>query len=150
MAAIADLIAYDGEATPLAHTFKPVYVRNENGKQVALYREAVSGVPLEAQPSFSFSQEILKSGVHKFVARVTIPVMESVSGQNAAGYTAPPKVAYTVNGDLTIFAPARSTPLQRRNIRHLALNVLAGSVTAGGPYTTGPAADLFDNGISPT
>lgn len=150
MAGIADLVAYDGEAAPLAHTFKPIFVRNENGKQVALYREAVSGVPLEAQPTYQLSQEVLKSGVHKFVARVTLPVMESVSGNNAAGYTAPPKVAYTVTGEFTLFAPIRSTPLQRRNIRHLAFNVLYGSVAANGPNVSGPAADLFDNGISPT
>lgn len=150
MSSIADLIAFDGESTPVGHTFKPIYVRNEDGKQVGLYREATVGVPLEAQSTVQLSQENLKSGVHKFVMRITLPVMESVSGQNSAGYTAPPKVAYTVTGEVVMFAPPRSTPQQRRNLRHLLINALYGSVVAAAVNTNGPSADLFDNGISPT
>lgn len=151
MADIANLVAYDGEATPVAHTLKPIYVRREDdGSQVALYRETVAGVPLEAQPSVRLTQRVLPSGVHRFSVRFETPVMESVSGQNSAGYTAAPKVAYTVTGEAVIYSPARATPQQRKNLRHLLLNALAGSVVTGGPYSTGPVADLFDDGVSPT
>lgn len=151
MSAIANITAYDGEATPVAHTLKPIFVRREDdGSQVALYRETVSGVPLEAQPTLRLTQKALPSGVHRFSARVEIPVMESVSGQNSAGYTAAPKVAYTVTGEAVVYSPVRATPQQRKNARHLLINLLAGLTTSSGPYSSGPTAELVDDGVSPT
>lgn len=150
MGAIANITAYDGEATPVQHLFKPIYVRNENGKQVAFYRESITGVPLDAQPTLRLIQETLKSGVTKLVTRVSIPVMESVNGQNSAGYTAAPMVAYTVEGDLTVFSPARATAQQRKNIRYLMVALLAAVTTAQGAFASGPVGDLVDDAISPT
>lgn len=150
MSSIADVVAYDGESTPLAHTYKPIYVRNEDGKQVAFYREVISGVPLEALPTLEFSQEKLKSGITKLAARATLPVMESVNGANAAGYTAPPAVAYRVTMETTLWAPARSTRQERRNVRHLLTRAMLGVITSAGPYTSGPGSELFDDAISPT
>lgn len=152
MSAIANVVAFDGEAVPVSHTFKPVFVRNENGKQVATYRESVNGVPLEAQPLLTLTQETLKSGVSKLTARLSMGVMESVSGQNAAGYTAPPKVAYTVQGECVIFAPGRSTPQQRKTLRYLLTNVLTGNVNtvASSSWNTGPVPELIDDVVSPT
>lgn len=151
MGAIANLVAYDGEATPLAHTFTPVFVRNENGKQVALYRESVSGVPYDASPTVTLSQERLaKSKLTKLTARVAIPVMESVSGQNASGYTAPPAVAYTVTGEFVMFVPGRSTTTQRKNMRYLMLNLLHGTAGPTTTSVTGPIPELIDSVVSPT
>lgn len=151
MSAIANVTAYDGESTPVGHTFTAIMVKNLAGRQVASYRETANNtIPLEAQPSIELSQETLKSGVYKYVARVSLPVMESVSGNNSAGYTSPPKVAHTVTGEMTVYAHPRSTNQQRRNVRHILANLLFGYQSTLGPYTTGPVAELVDGGISPT
>jgi len=141
MAAIADIVIADGEATPVNHTFKPIYVRNEDGAQVAFYRESMTGVPVDAQPTLKLTQKKLpKGGVYRLSARVEVPVMESVSGQNSAGYTAAPKVAYTVTAEAVIYSPERSTAQQRKNDRALLWNLLANSA----------CISLLDDVISPT
>lgn len=151
MSAIANVVVYDGEATQVAHTFKPIYVRNENGAQVAFYREAIAGVPLDAQPTLTLSQKPLPSGVTRLSARIAIPVMESVSGQNSAGYTAAPKVAYVTTGEVVLYAPSRSTPQQRRNLRYMLNYILFGYTSAGGvTFNSGPVTELFEDVVSPT
>lgn len=153
MSAIAQVLASDGESPAVLHTFEPIFVRNENGKQVAFYRQDVSGVPLEAQPTLTVSQETLRSGVPKYTVRLVTPVMESVSGQNAAGYTAAPKVAYSVTSECTTYGPSRSTKQQRKNSRMMLASIMLGVDTgwsAGTLDNVGPAVDLIDSGISPT
>jgi len=153
MGSIAQVQASDGEDTAVLHTFNPIFVRNEGGKQVAFYRQDVSGVPLEAQPTLTVSQETLRSGLPKYSVRLVTPVMEAVNGQNAAGYTAPPKVAYSVTSEFVTYGPPRSTKQQRKNSRMMLAAIMLGVDTAwsaGILDNVGPAVELIDSGVSPT
>lgn len=150
MAAIANLVAHDGAATAVSHTLVPVSVTREKGKVLAEYREQLVGVPVEAQVRCSLLLERLKSGVFKTETRVVVPVMETVSGQNAAGYTAAPKVAYENTFVMTGFFHQRSDVTGRRLVRQLAINIGNAVVGAVAAATSGPVPDLFDTLVAPT
>jgi len=150
MSAIANLVAYDGASTPVIHTLLPVSVTRDKGKITADWRENASSVPLIAQVSCTTTLQRLNSGVWKATARVSVPVMESVSGQNAAGYTAAPKIAYVETVEITGFFHERSDTAGRRLARQLAVNILNGVATSVTPVTTGPLPELFDTLVSAT
>lgn len=150
MANIANIVAYDGASTPVAHTLVPVSITREKGVVVAEWRENVAGVPAYASPRCNMRIEKLKSGVYRVEQRVVVPVMESISGQNAAGYTAAPKVAYE-NTDVHIgYFHERSDLVGRRLVRQLALNIAGNISTSVTPATAGPAVELFDLLVAPT
>jgi hypothetical protein len=152
MTAIANLAVYDGESTPVLHTLLPVSVaRSQNGSEiVATWRENLSGVPVDGQVTAVAKISQLKSGVFKTEVRVELPVMESISGPNSAGYTAPPKVAYVDTVVLTGFHSARSTQQNRVNARCIAKNLLGGLTTTQAVVTDAPVTDLFDLLTPPT
>lgn len=148
MSAIANLVVYDNAAT--AHTFVPVSVTRDKSKVVALYRENAAGVPVEAQSNILVTNEQLPSGVHKVEVQVARPVMEAVSGQNAAGYTAAPKVAHVPRVVITGYFSGRSSSTDRQFVRQVAANVINGQTTAFTTLATGPVPELIDSLVSPT
>lgn len=148
MSAQANIIAYDGAATPTIHTFVPVSSAETKGELVSCWREALTTVPAYAQLSVKTSEKRLASGMYRIVYSVSVPVMESIAGQNAAGYTAAPKVAYINTMNVIGYFHERSTIAERRLIRQLTVNTLGGVATSVVPVTTGPAAELFDQLIS--
>lgn len=148
MSAIANLVIYDNAAT--AHTFVPVSVTRDRSKVVALYRENAAGVPVEAQTTVQVTNEQLPSGVHKVEVQVARPVMESVSGQNSAGYTAAPKIAHVPRIIVTGLFSGRSSSTDRQFVRQLAANVMNGQTATFTTLTTGPVPELIDQLISPT
>lgn len=150
MSAIADLAVFDGAATPVLHTLNAVSVTRESGRVVALWREALANVPVEAQVYATATIEKLKSGVYRTEVRVVVPVMESVSGNNAAGYTAAPKVAYENTVVTTGFFSPRSDVAGRRSVRTMANNIGRGLTTTIAAATTGPMPELFDSLVCPT
>lgn len=150
MSAIANIVAYDGAGTPALHTFLPISVTREGtGKILAEWRETGLAVPVMAQPRIAISLERLKSGNYKAIQRTTVPVMEAVGSQNAAGYTAQPKVAYEDTVEITGFFSPRSVHTGKRLVRQLACNVFNGVATSVAPVTTGPIAELFDQLMMP-
>jgi hypothetical protein len=76
--------------------------------------------------------------------------MESIGSQNAAGYTAPPKVAYVETVSVTGFHHQRSTQQNRVDARCIAKNLLGGLTTTQAVVTGAPATDLFDLLTPPT
>jgi hypothetical protein len=94
--------------------------------------------------------ERLKSGVYKVEQRVVVPVMESISGQNSAGYTAAPKVAYENQTVFTGWFHERSDITGRRLSRQLGINIAGSVATSVTPVTTGPLPELFDLLTAPT
>lgn len=150
MSQIADITAFDGATTPVSHTLKAISVTREKGKITADWREALAGVPVYAQPRCTATIQKLASGVYKTEVRVVIPVMEAVSGQNAAGYTAAPKVAYENTFVTTGFFHERSSTADRRTVRQLALNILNNLSTSQTVATVGPAPELIDLLVAPT
>lgn len=150
MSAISNITVFDGAATPVSHTLLPVDVTREKGKVTANWRESLTGIPVYAQVRTTMSLEKLKSGVYKVESRVVVPVMESVSGQNAAGYTAAPKVAYENTVVTTGWFHERSDAVGRRLARQLAVNLDGNISTSVAAATTGPVAELFDLLVAPT
>jgi len=76
--------------------------------------------------------------------------MESISGQNAAGYTAAPQVAYRLSAEVLGYFSERASIAEHRIVRMLAVNV-ANNITASvAAATTGMLPDLFDTLIAPT
>jgi len=150
MAAIANLVAYDGAATPVSHTFKPIGISKENGEHVSQWREEIAGLPLGASPMVTAKLRKLPSGIWRTSVRVEVPVMESISGQNAAGYTAAPQVAYRLSAEVLGYFSERASIAEHRIVRMLAVNV-ANNITASvAAATTGMLPDLFDTLIAPT
>lgn len=150
MSAIANLVAFDGQSTPVSHTFVAESVARNGNDVVATYKEATTGVPDYAQGRVTIKKSKLPSGVFRASVRVELPVMESISGQNAAGYTAPPKVAYTDTVEVVGYFHERSTVAGRRGARQLALNIGGNITTSVAAATAGPASELLDLLISPT
>lgn len=150
MAQIANITVYDGAATPVSHTLVPVSVTRDKGKVTALWREQLASLPVYAQVSAIAVIERMKSGVYKTEVRVEVPVMESVSGQNAAGYTAAPKVAYVNTVITTGYFHERSDVAGRRLARQLAINLGGNISTSVAAATSGPVPDLLDQLVAPT
>jgi hypothetical protein len=150
MSAIADITVYDGASTPVAHTLKAISVTREKGRVRAEWREQNTSVPVYAQVRCTMTLEKMPSGVYKVEQRVVVPVMETVSGQNASGYTAAPKVAYENTVFLGAFFHERSDITGRRLSRQLALNLGGNVSTSVATVNTGPLPELFDNLVAPT
>lgn len=150
MSAIAAIVAFDGAASPASHTFAPVSVTRANGRIVAEYREALVSVPAYAQPRVTISLERLKSGVYRTETRVVVPVMEAILNQNAAGYTAAPKVAYENTIVTTGLFHERSDITGRRLVKQLAANIMVNLSTTTPAITAGPVAELIDQLVAPT
>jgi hypothetical protein len=151
MSQIANIVAFDGAASPVSHTFVPQSVTREAGKITAFYKEANLSVPDAAQGRITLTLEKMKSGnVYKATSRVEIPVMEAIAGNNSSGYTAPPKVAYVDTIETTGYLPDRSTIADRRIVRGISNNVMSGISTTVALVLTGPIAELYDQLVMPS
>jgi len=155
MSAFANITVFDGAGTPAVHTLTAVEINrvpgsNKNSKVVALWRELLPTVPTEAQITAQVELERLPSGT--FIERTItqVPVMEAISGQNAAGYTAAPKVAFVDKRVTEQFSAPRSTVASRRLLRQLDINIQGNISTTVTPATTGPFPELFDLQATPT
>lgn len=152
MASIANITVYDGASTPVAHTLYPIQiVRSSTANKVqAEWREQLPSVPAYAQVSIFASMERTKNGVYLCTGRVQVPVMESIAGNNAAGYTAAPAVAYIDTIEVVGKFHQRSTLTDRRLCRQLFVNLMNGVTTSVAPNTSGPFELLYDSLILPT
>lgn len=149
MSAQANIVAFDGAATPVTHTFLPIgSAANDKGELQATWREGLTTVPAYAQIAVKTTQKRMNSGVYRVATVVEVPVMESISGQNAAGYTAAPKVAYVNTVQVVGFFHERSTIAERRLARQLAVNIAGSVSTSVAPVATGPVPELVDQLIT--
>lgn len=150
MSAIASITVYDGAATPVLHTLLPISVTRQGGAVVAYYREGLASIPTEAQIWATCKSETLKGGIVRSEWTVGVPVMETISNQNAAGYTAAPKVAYTDKNSWISFSHPRSTITSRRLCKQLLTNISNNIATSVAAATSGPFDELVSQQISPT
>lgn len=150
MSAMNNLFFYDGASTPTAHTLEPVSSQMVAGVQTSVWREKLASVPDEAQVYAKETLEVLKSGNYKTEMRIVFPVMESISGQNAAGYTAAPRVAYEDTVLVTGYFNRRSTVAGRKSVRQAAINITGSIITSVVPVATGPVPELMDKLVMPT
>lgn len=152
MASIGNITVFDGASTPVSHTLVPVSVaRDKSGKRItATWREQLAGVPTEGQVSLTTDLTQLPSGTWQCNATVVIPTMEAIAGQNAAGYTAAPKVAFVDTYKLTSFHSRRSTLAGRRLGRQLFTNLMNNVSTSTAASSSGFVPELVDQLISAT
>jgi len=150
MSNIANLVVFDGASTPVSHTLVPVSVSKENGSVIAIWREQIASLPTEAQVRVEMKQRTLKSGVVETRTRVIVPVMESVSGQNAAGYTAAAKVAYEDAYEEVSYAHPRSTITGRRLCKQILTNLSNNVSTTVAPATAGVFDEANVQQVMPT
>lgn len=152
MSQIANVVAFDGAAPPVSHTFTPIGIAREKTRLIAKWREtSLASLPVYAQPRLTaYIDDRSNNGVYRVGLLLEIPVMENVLNQNAAGYTSPPKVAHVV----TMFTEGRfherSDTVIRRLARKLQTNILDGIVVTSAAGITGPTPELFDSLTMPT
>lgn len=153
MANIANIVVFDGAATPVQHTLVPVDVSKDpkTGAIVAMWREQIASLPTYAQVTATARlSKSRRSGVWNVDFRVEVPVMESVSGSNSAGYTAAPKVAYIDTTGIYGHYHERGSIAGRRLSRQIAVNIGNNVTTSVAAATTGVLPDLFDALVAPT
>lgn len=153
MANIANIVVFDGAATPVSHTLVPVDVSKDpsTGAIVAVWREQVASLPTYAQVTATARlSKSKRSGVWNVDFRIEVPVMESISGQNSAGYTAAPKVAYVDTTGIYGHYHERGSIAGRRLSRQLAVNIGNNVSTSVAASTSGILPELFDNLVAPT
>lgn len=150
MSTQANIIAFDGAAAPVTHTFVPDGSSKDavNGN-VAEWSEKSLTLPSNANIRLRQTKKLLKSGAYRTATVVIVPVMETISNQNAAGYTAMPKVAYEETAQYVQFSSPRSTIAMKRLTRQLLLNIVGGIATSVVPVVTGFGPELHDQLIVP-
>lgn len=147
----ANVTAYDGASTPVAHVFETAGVtKDPSGAVVAEWEERLTGVPIGFNVRFQLRKRKLKNGKTQCSLAVQVPVQESVAGPNLAGYTATPAVAFEDQFVISQYNSPRSTLVNRKLCAQLALNLFGGIATSVAPVTTGPVADLFHKEFMPT
>lgn len=153
MSNIANIVVYDGAVPPVAHTLVPVDVSRDpkTGAIEALWREQVASLPTYAQVTARARlTKNRRSGIWNVDFRIEVPVMESVSGSNSAGYTAAPKVAYVDTTGLYGHYHERGTIAGRRLSRQIAVNIGGNISTSVAAATAGIVPELFDTLVMPT
>lgn len=147
----ADITVFDGAGTPVSHTLVGESVeRLPDGSYTAVWKESLAGVPDYAQVRYIQTKRKLASGIWRISGRVEVPVMESISGQNVAGYTAKPKVAYVATYESVEYAHERSTIADRRLARQMSINIQGNISTSVNPAVNGPWPQLSDQLIQVT
>lgn len=120
MGAQTNLQLYDGQATPVLKTF------TARGADMGLarYLDISSGIGI-GLPSVTLGNKMGSgpSGVFRVEGRITIPVLEVISG-DAGGYTAVPKVAFNMFGKVELIAPNRASAQNRKDLRAFMANFL--------------------------
>lgn len=151
MAQQADLTVFDGAATPVSHLLKVVDNKvDSKGVRLSVWRENITTLPAEAQIRAELRSRTLPSGTVETRLRVVTPVMESVSGANAAGYTAAPKVAYEDSDEWVKYSSPRSTANSRQINSQILRNLMNNVVVTTPAVASGFAKEAFVDGFLPT
>jgi hypothetical protein len=126
MAAFANISLQDGQATPVTHVFAPFDHSNDTYQ----WRETATGSVLSAAViSLAKLKAKVGAGLEKFRLKVYVPVLETVSGVNALGYTAAPRLAYSLQSQSDFICPSRATTQQRVDLVTYTRNLMATSAT---------------------
>lgn len=135
MSAIGNIVINDGATTPVAHTFYPVNVDGATSN----WRENQASLPLIGQGTLQVSVRETKNAIKQVHIALTTPALEQITGNNSAGYTAAPKVAYTPLVGVTFNFDGRSTTQQRKDVRVLIMNALANAIIVDAVDNLNPA-----------
>lgn len=124
MAAIANIILADGQATPVNHTFNPV--RQEG--DFSLWWDKVSGVQAGySELTVQTNASNTESEVNRLKIGLMVPTLETAS-TNASGFTPGPTRAYMSRANLEFIVPKRATLQERKDIYAYMAQILAATV----------------------
>lgn len=133
--ALANLVLADGQGSPANHTFS-----YEAEVPNAIWTEKASGIPI-GFPKITIQQsrptQARKSV--KTSIKIATPVLEVISG-DVEGYTAAPKVAYTLLFEGHFVAPDRSTLQNRKDLTAFVQNLLGKAMVVSMLNDLAPAA----------
>jgi len=118
--AFAPITINDGQTTPVGHTFDTLDHGNDNWT----WRETGTTSLLGAGPVTLARLKVKGGQLEKWRIKVYMPALETATGQNSDGYTAGPKLAYSLTSVMDFIMPMRSTAQQRKDIRAYAYNLL--------------------------
>lgn len=119
-----NLVLLDGQATPVAKTFS---ARGAD-MQLAVWKDISSGISI-GFPTVSISNKDTdgSSGAYRVEARITVPVLEVISG-DAGGYLASPKVAYRMFAKVELVSPNRATTQNRKDLKAFVANLMVNAL----------------------
>lgn len=125
MPAFSNIVINDGAATPVTRYFQPGTLTGNT----ATYVDRVSGISI-GYPTITVMASVPSktSRMYKTRMKIVWPVLEVVNASTYSGITPAPTLAYTLQAVVEIFAPERSTLADRKHIRALVSNLLAGTL----------------------
>lgn len=131
MPAFGNIVINNGAATPVAKTFEPVDIDQQN---VAHYAETSGGIPIGygrlsislRPPSTSLKAGASsKEGVYRVLLKIEVPELEVSSPSTGSGLQPAPTVAYVTMCKMEFLMPARGALLDRAHALAYAKNALA-------------------------
>lgn len=131
MPQIGNIVINDGASTPVQHTFVPIG-KDANGVFWWEQSTPAPTTPVEAK-KISYSQTRVMgssrqvTGIGRCVYSLWVPTAETL-GNNSAGITPPPTLAYEEKARIQFDLAERSTKQQRKDTRVLALNLLGSAM----------------------
>lgn len=124
MSAQSNIVINDGQTTPVAKTFS---ARGAD-LHLATWKDTSSGISI-GMPTITISnkEQDGSNGAYRVEARITVPVLETISG-DAGGYTPSPKVAYKMFGKVELVSPNRATLQNRKDLVAFVKNLMAHTI----------------------
>lgn len=121
----ANITLTDAAGTPVNHTYTPQGASPE----LATWLDTSGGVSI-GMPEFQFSLRLGKTPnvANRIVGKLSMPILETISGENASGYVAVPSLAFTAIGKFELVLPQRMTLQQRKDIRAMIQDALSDAI----------------------
>lgn len=121
MGSPVNLVALDGQATPVSQTFNPLGVDPDG---VAQWVNRVGGISI-GFPRVKFAMRMPNKGSrnYKITRSLVIPILEQTSASTATGIQPAPTVAYNMVQNSEWIIPERSSAVDRSNLLALAKNI---------------------------
>lgn len=128
MAAIANIVINDGQATPVAHTFAPAKTQAD----MALLEDRSSGVYIGYNKlTFTLSRPVGASKEAtrnlKLSIKIETPKLETVSNNTVSGIAPAPTISYRPVAELVVTFPERCSLQDRKDLQAYIKNALANS-----------------------
>ncbi len=128
MAAIANVVINDGQATPVAHTFAPA----KTSADYALLEDRAAGIYIGynklvlslVRPTGEARQANRNL---KLSIRIETPKMETVSNNTVSGIAPAPTVSYRPMAEIMVTLPERSNLQDRKDLQAFLKNVMSNS-----------------------
>lgn len=113
MSAFTTMSILDAQATPVSHSFSPL----DHSNDTYTWRETGTGSVLSAMViSFAKLKAKAGSGLERYRLKLFVPVLETVTGSNSLGYTAAPRLGYSLQANVDWIIPSRATTQQRTDL----------------------------------